>query len=284
MNNEITVFSKKRTCNIGGKLICFDEPKIMGILNITPDSFFDGGKYLQEKEALKQVSEMLSQGAEIIDIGAYSSKPQATPVAVKEEINRLIPILKSIRQHFPETLLSVDTFRAAVAKVAIQEGANIINDISAGNLDKNMLPLIAETKVTYIAMHMKGSPQTMQQHTQYQHVVEEIINYFLDKIEQLKTIGIYDIIIDPGIGFAKTLEQNYQIIAALEKFNIIQQPILIGISRKSMIYKILNTNPEHSLNGTTVLNTVALIKGANIIRVHDVKEAAECIKITKMIQ
>ncbi|RKS03524.1 dihydropteroate synthase [Flavobacterium sp. 102] len=269
------------TINCLGKLIDLSSPKVMGILNVTPNSFFDGGKYADEKSLLTQVEKILTDGATFIDIGAYSSKPSAEFVTENEEIERLIPIVKSVLQHFPETLISVDTFRANVAKIAIENGACIINDISAGSLDENMMPTVAELQVPYIMMHMKGNPQTMQSLAQYQNVTKEVLFYFSEKVAQARSMGINDLIIDPGFGFAKTLEQNFEVMNNLELFRMLELPILVGVSRKSMIYKTLDTSAEFALNGTSVLNTIALQKGANILRVHDVKEALESIKLVQ---
>ena len=255
----------------------------MGILNVTPNSFYDGGKYAEEKSMLSQVEKMLIEGATFIDIGAYSSKPSAEFVTEQEETQRLLPIIKSVLQHFPETLISVDTFRANVAKAAIETGACIINDIAAGGLDENMMKTVAELQVPYIMMHMKGNPQTMQSMALYDNVTKEVLFYFSEKVAQARSLGINDLIIDPGFGFAKTLEQNFEILDNLELFQIVALPLLVGISRKSMIYKTLNTTAEFALNGTTVLNTIALQKGSNILRVHDVKEAIECVKLHRSL-
>ena len=267
------------TINCLGTLIDLSSPKVMGILNVTPNSFFDGGKYADEKSMLSQVEKMLTEGATFIDIGAYSSKPSAAFVTEGEEMERLVPIIKSILQHFPKTLLSVDTFRANVAKAALENGACIINDISAGSLDDNMMKTVAKWQVPYIMMHMKGNPQTMQSLAQYDNVTKEVLFYFSEKVFQARSLGINDLIIDPGFGFAKTLEQNFEVMNNLELFQMLELPILVGISRKSMIYKTLKTTAEFALNGTTVLNTIALQKGSNILRVHDVKEAVECVNL-----
>ncbi len=267
------------TINCRGTLIDLALPKVMGILNVTPNSFFDGGKYADEKSLLSQVEKMLTEGATFIDIGAYSSKPSAEFVSETEETERLIPIVKTVLKHFPETLISVDTFRANVAKAGIENGACIINDIAAGSLDENMMKTVAELQVPYIMMHMKGNPQTMQSLAQYENVTKEVVFYFSEKIAQARSLGINDLIIDPGFGFAKTLEQNFEVMNNLELFQMLDLPILVGISRKSMIYKTLDTSAEFALNGTTVLNTIALQKGSNILRVHDVKEAIECVKL-----
>jgi dihydropteroate synthase len=267
------------TINCKGQLIDLSTPKVMGILNITPNSFFDGGKFKTETEILKQVEKMLTDGATFIDIGAYSSKPSAELVSEVEELNRILPVVKSISTHFPEAILSIDTFRSEITKICIENGASIINDISAGNLDPKMLETIAEYKVPYIMMHMRGTPQTMQTMTNYDNVVQELLFYFSEKIAKARSYGIDDLILDPGFGFAKTLEQNYEILQKLELFEITELPLLAGFSRKSMIYKTLESNAEQALNGTTVLNTIALTKGAKILRVHDVKEAVECVSL-----
>jgi dihydropteroate synthase len=271
------------TINCIGNLIDLSSPKVMGILNVTPNSFYDGGKYDDEKSILSQVEKMLFEGATFIDIGAYSSKPSSDFVSELEEIDRLIPIIDSVLKHFPETLISVDTFRASVAKNAIENGACIINDISAGSLDVNMMKIVAELQVPYIMMHMKGNPQTMQSLTKYENIVKEMLFYFSEKVALARSLGINDLIIDPGFGFAKTLEQNFEVMNNLELFQILELPILVGVSRKSMIYKTLETSAEFALNGTSVLNTIALQKGINILRVHDVKEAIECIKLVSQL-
>lgn len=267
------------TINCLGTLVDLSSPKVMGILNVTPNSFYDGGKYADEKSMLSQVEKMLTEGAAFIDIGAYSSKPSAEFVTEQEETQRLLPILKSVLQYFPEALISVDTFRANVAKAAIENGACIINDIAAGGLDENMMKTVAELQVPYIMMHMKGNPQTMQSLAQYDNVTKEVLFYFSEKVAQARRLGINDLIIDPGFGFAKTLEQNFEIMNNLELFQLLELPLLVGISRKSMIYKTLNTSAAFALNGTSVLNTIALQKGSTILRVHDVKEAVECVNL-----
>jgi dihydropteroate synthase len=272
------------TINCLGKLIDLSSPKVMGILNVTPNSFYDGGRHRDEKSLLGQVEKMLVEGAAFIDIGAYSSKPDAEFVSQEEEIARLIPIIKLVLQHFPETLISVDTFRSNVARAAIENGACIINDISAGSLDEKMMPTVAELQVPYVMMHMKGNPQTMQSLAQYQNITKEMLLYFSRKVAEARSLGINDLVIDPGFGFAKTLEQNFEVMNNLELFQILELPMLVGISRKSMIYKTLETQPDFALNGTTVLNTIALQKGANILRVHDVKEAIESINLVNKLR
>jgi dihydropteroate synthase len=267
------------TINCKGNLIDLLVPKVMGILNITPDSFFDGGNYTNYAAILNQVEKMLLEGATFIDIGAYSSKPGAEFVSEEEELARLLPVIELILAKFPETLISVDTFRSEVAKQAIAKGAALINDISAGLLDDKMLETVAQLQVPYIMMHMKGNPQTMQSLANYEDVVKEVLFYFSERINAARSFGLNDIIVDPGFGFAKTLEHNYEMMQKLAYFSILELPILVGVSRKSMVYKLLESTPQEALNGTTVLNTVALQKGAAILRVHDVKEAVECIKI-----
>jgi dihydropteroate synthase len=265
------------TINCLGKLVDLSVPKVMGILNVTPNSFYDGGKHADEESMLRQVEKMLDEGATFIDIGGYSSKPSAEFVSEEEETARIIPIVKLVLQHFPEALISIDTFRANVAKASIESGACIINDISAGNLDVNMMQAVARLQVPYVMMHMKGNPQTMQSLAQYENITKEVLLYFSERIALARSLGINDLIVDPGFGFAKTLEQNFELMGSLELFRELELPMLVGVSRKSMIYKTLGTGPDSALNGTTVLNTVTLQKGANILRVHDVKEAVEAI-------
>jgi len=271
------------TIRCKGQLIDLSTPKVLGILNVTPNSFFDGGKYKNECEILFQVEKMLSDGATFIDIGAYSSKPNAEFVSEEEELLRIVPIVQLILKHFPQTLISIDTFRSGVARACIENGAAIINDISAGNLDEKMLETIAEYNVPYIMMHMRGTPQTMQKMTNYENIVKEMLFYFSERVAKARNLGINDLIVDPGFGFAKTLEQNYEVLQKMQLFEMLELPLLVGISRKSMIYKTLHSTAEEALNGTTVLNTIALTKGAKILRVHDVKEAVECISLFSKI-
>jgi len=270
--------------NCNGNLIDLSTPKVMGILNVTPNSFYDGGKHNEINSIIHQVDKMLSEGADFIDIGAYSSKPNAEFVSEEEEIKRLVPIIKELVDHFPSIVLSVDTFRANVARVAVEHGVGIINDISAGLLDEKMLETVADLKVPYIMMHMRGNPQTMQSLTNYEDIVKEMIFYFSERIQKARSFGISDLIIDPGFGFAKTLEQNYEVLHKMELFSMLELPLLAGISRKSMIYKVLENSPQEALNGTSVLNTIAIQKGAKILRVHDVKEAVECIKLVSKLK
>ncbi|UPT69723.1 MAG: dihydropteroate synthase [Flavobacterium sp. JAD_PAG50586_2] len=271
------------TINCHGRLVDLSTPCVMGILNVTPNSFYDGGKHSDEKSILLKVEKMLSDGATFIDIGAYSSKPNAEFVSEEEETVRLVPIVEMVLKHFPETLISIDTFRANVAKAGIESGACIINDISAGGLDDKMMSTVAEIQVPYIMMHMKGNPQTMQGLAKYENITKEMLVYFSEKIAKARAYGINDLIVDPGFGFAKTLEQNFEVLNNLELFQMLELPMLVGVSRKSMIYKVLETEADFALNGTTVLNTIALQKGANILRVHDVKEAVEAIKLVSQL-
>lgn len=270
--------------NCNGNLIDLSTPKVMGILNVTPNSFYDGGKHKEINSIIHQVDKMLSEGADFIDIGAYSSKPSAEFVSEEEEIKRLVPIVKSLVETFPNIILSVDTFRAQVAKASVEHGVAMVNDIAAGLLDDKMLETVAELKVPYIMMHMRGNPQTMQSLTDYNDIVKEMIFYFSERIQKARSFGILDIVIDPGFGFAKTLEQNYEVLYKMELFEMLELPILVGVSRKSMIYKVLESSPQEALNGTSVLNTIALQKGAKILRVHDVKEAVECIKLVSKLK
>jgi len=256
------------------------NPIVMGILNVTEDSFFDGGLYLNEKQIIARCKKMLDEGASIIDIGAQSSRPGATFMQENDELLKLLPIIKLLKTEIPEIIISIDTFWAKTASECIRAGAHIINDISAGEMDENMFDTIAKLQTPYIMMHMKGTPQNMQNIPTYNNVIAEVISYFDEKIALLKAKGVEQIIIDPGFGFGKTLAHNYQLLNALSQFNQFELPILIGTSRKSMIYKLLDTSPQEALNGTSVTNTIALQKGASILRVHDVKEAMECIKIT----
>ena len=256
------------------------NPIVMGILNVTEDSFFDGGLYLNEEQIIARCNIMLEEGASIIDIGAQSSRPGAALIQADDELLKLLPIIKLLKTEIPEIIISIDTFWAKTANECIGAGAQIINDISAGEMDENMFDTIAKLKVPYIIMHMQGTPQNMQENPTYNNVVTEVISYFDKKITLLKAKGVEEIIIDPGFGFGKTLAHNYQLLNALDQFNQFELPVLIGTSRKSMIYKLLDTKPQEALNGTSVTNTMALQKGASILRVHDVKEAMECIKIT----
>jgi len=270
--------------NCKGTLIDFDSPKVMGILNVTPDSFYDGGSYKNEKDILAQAEKMLNDGATFIDVGAYSSRPDAQDISVEEECNRLIPVVELLLKNFPEVLLSIDTFRSKVAQEAVTSGAALINDISAGLLDTEMLSTVAKLQVPYILMHMRGTPQTMKGLTDYEDLVKEVLFYLSERVAAARALGLNDIIVDPGLGFAKTLAQNYELLHATEKLQILDLPILIGLSRKSMITKTLSIDATSALNGTTALNMVALQKGASILRVHDVKEAVETVSLYQALK
>lgn len=275
----------KKLLNIKGSLMELSTPWIMGIVNTTPDSFYAGSRKNSEKEIIERARQIVEEGGSIIDLGGQSTSPSSTLLSPKEELNRLQPALKIIRKEFPDVILSVDTFYAEIAKCAVEKyGVDMINDISGGQIDKNMFATVAELNVPYILMHMRGTPQTMQQLTDYDNFIQDILYYFSEKIAQLNQLGVNDIIIDPGFGFSKTLSQNYQLMAYLRYFDIFELPLLVGVSRKSMIYRLLNADPSKSLNGSTVLNTYSLIYGANILRVHDVKEAVECVKIIAEIR
>ena len=263
--------------NIKGNLLDLNKPKIMGILNVTPDSFFDGGLYDTEKKVDIQVMKMIEDGMDILDVGGYSSRPGAKEISINEEIDRVIPVVKFIRKTYPELILSVDTFRSEVARNCLDLGIDIINDISAGCIDKNILDVVAEYNCPYIMMHMKGTPQTMQINPEYENLIKELLIYFAKRIYLAREKGIIDIIVDPGFGFGKTLDHNYTIMKKIENFKLLDLPILVGISRKSFITKQLDIDKKDSLNGTTALNMYFLEKNVNILRVHDVKEAKECI-------
>ncbi len=276
---------QKQVLNDVGRLLDFSSPQVMGILNVTPDSFYDGGRYHTINRALKQCARMLQEGAAVIDLGAYSSRPGARFISEEEEIKRILPLLKVIKKEFPNAVISIDTFRALVAELSVQEGAQMINDISAGELDSTMFATVARLKVSYILMHMKGNPQTMCEYAQYgEDILVELYSYFVRKIEQLRKLGVLDLIIDPGFGFAKTLEQNYELLNRLDALNELKLPMLVGVSRKTMIYKLLGITPAEALNGTTVIHTMALLKGANLLRVHDVKPAVEAVRIFNQLK
>lgn len=282
--SEDILFPTKITFCSKGKLLVLDRPWIMGILNLTPDSFFEKSRVLTSKEGFLSVAEkMISEGADILDIGGYSSRPMAEDISVEEELKRTISTIEKIKREFPEILISIDTFRSKVAAEAVDAGADVVNDISAGELDSSMIEQVGKLNVPYIVMHMRGNPRTMQHQTGYQEILIEIMHYFSKKLNLCRKAGIKDVLIDPGFGFSKTLDQNYWILKNLAYFKTIQAPILVGISRKSMIYKKLGITVEEALNGTTALHMAALISGANILRVHDVKEAKETIKLYKEI-
>jgi dihydropteroate synthase len=274
------IFNRPETLNVNGKLLSMEKPLVMGILNITPDSFYDGGKWNNDlAKTTTEAGKMLDAGASIIDVGGYSSRPGAKDISVKEEAERVLPVIESIVKYFPDATVSIDTFRSEVASQAVKAGAGIVNDISGGSQDANMFPTVAALHVPYILMHMRGTPQTMQQKTDYDDIFKQMLAYFYEKVTLLRKLGCKDIIIDPGFGFAKNLDQNYWLLSHLDEFKILNLPMLVGVSRKSMIYKKLGIDPKKALNGTTVLNTVALQKGAKILRVHDVTEAVEIIKL-----
>jgi dihydropteroate synthase len=266
--------------NFNGKLNP-TTPIIMGILNVTEDSFYDGGKYTTETAVLERATQILAEGGDIIDIGAMSTRPNALEIPEEEEISRIVKAVRTIRARYPEAVLSIDTYRASVAKAAVEAGADMINDISGGTFDPDMIPTVGELQVPYCLMHTTAKPSDMQQHTEYNDILADMLQFFGRQLEKLHAHHVHDIIIDPGFGFGKTLEQNYFLMDNLEVFQQLGLPILVGISRKSMIYKLLGTTPDEALNGTTVLNTIALMKGADILRVHDVKEAVEVRKILR---
>ena len=273
------------TINVGGRLIDLSVPRIMGVLNITPDSFYAGSRLENETEILRRASEMLKSGADILDIGGYSSRPGADDITEEEELERVTGALRNLRREFPSAILSLDTFRSSIADICISEyGVDIINDISGGSLDSAMFGTIAKHNVPYIIMHMKGNPQNMQKNPFYEDIMTEIIRWFSEKKRELVLKGVKDIIIDPGFGFGKTIEHNFIMLNNLERFSILDLPVLAGLSRKSMIWKILGIGPEESLNGTTVLNTIALMKGISILRVHDVAEAVEAVRLVSRLQ
>lgn len=278
-----TFFYPKTTSSSRGKLIDWSKPAVMGIINVTPDSFFDGGVNNSVEAALKKAAEMVDAGVDIIDIGGYSSRPQAIDISEEEEIARIIPVINAIRQQYPSVLLSVDTFRAAVAQKAIESGIDMVNDITGGVFDATMFDVVAKGNVMYCMMHMRGMPQTMTQQTEYQNLISEIIQFFTEQLKKARDKGIKDIILDPGFGFAKTEEQNYLLLKELGVFKIFGLPVLIGVSRKSMIYKPLKLTAPEALNGTTILHTIALQKGARIFRVHDVGEVKEVFELVKKL-
>ena len=283
MEAKDTFFYQKTTLNCNGKLVSLASPVVMGILNVTPDSFFDGSRLTSIDSLLARAETMLAEGANILDIGGYSTRPGAAEVSTVEEKTRVVPAIKALRQAFPDCLISVDTFRADVAEEAINAGANIINDVSGGELDKDMFKTAGRLKVPYILMHMRGTPQTMNQLTQYEDIILELVTYFEQKIALLYTAGVTDIILDPGFGFAKTIDQNFEILRRLEDLKILGLPLLAGLSRKSMTYKTLGIPATEALAGTIALNTIALMRGASILRVHDVKETVQTIKLFKKV-
>ncbi len=275
---------EKQTINCRGRLLDLGSPVVMGILNLTPDSFFDGGKYANVEEAMRQVDKMVGEGAAIIDIGGMSSRPGAALVSEEEELRRVLPVVEAVAHHFPGVPLSVDTFRSEVARQSVAAGASIVNDIYAGRFDEKMYETVASLDVPYIMMHMQGSPNTMQLAPAYSNVVQEVLHFFIEKMGHLRNLGVKDIILDPGFGFGKTVAHNYELLNKLQVFRMTELPILAGISRKSMICKVLGVKPEKALNGTTALHMVALQQGARLLRVHDVKEAVEVVKLWKELE
>lgn len=284
MESNRSFLKKKRTIVCNGKIISLQEPLVMGIINITSDSFYSGSQYNQEQQIIDRVQEIIDQGGAMVDIGACSTRPGSAPVTEDEEISRLSMALAAIRKHFPEIVTSVDTYRSKVAKHVVEQfKVDMINDISAGEMDKEMIDTVATLSVPYIAMHMKGTPETMQINPTYNNVTKDIVAYFAQKINQLFNAGLKDVIIDPGFGFGKTIEQNFELLQNMDAFKSLKLPILVGLSRKTTIYKTLNITSHEALNGTTVLNTIALLKGADILRVHDVKAAVEAITLTQKV-
>ncbi|GAA6483752.1 MULTISPECIES: dihydropteroate synthase [Bacteroides] len=274
-----------RYINVNGSLLDLSQPRVMGILNVTPDSFYAGSRTQTEAEIVRRVKQIVSEGAAIIDIGAYSSRSNADNVSAREEMERLRMGLKILFEIQPDAVVSVDTFRADVARMCVEEyGVAIINDIAAGEMDADMFHTVAALNVPYIMMHMQGTPQSMQQHPHYDNLLEEVLLYFARKVQQLRDLGVKDIILDPGFGFGKTIEHNYELLSHLEDFRIFELPLLVGVSRKSMIYRLLDITPQEALNGTTVLDTICLLKGADILRVHDVKEAVETVRIVQAMR
>lgn len=284
MAGQITAIPTKTTINCGGEIIDLNFPRIMGIINATPDSFYDGGKLKDDKSVLQLAEKHLVEGASFLDIGAVSTRPNAEFVSADEEQNRLIPIVELLKKNFPNALISVDTYRAEIAKQAISAGAHMINDISGGTMDDAMFATIGKLNVPYVLMHMRGTPRTMQQETDYENVTTDVFKALQEKVQHLNSLKVKDIILDLGFGFAKTVEQNYQLLREMKRFESLQCPMLVGVSRKSMINRVLGTTPETALNGTSALHMLALQNGASILRVHDVKEAAECIKIHSFYQ
>jgi len=284
MKSKDTFFSSKPCINCGGRLLSFERPQVMGILNITPDSFYSDSRQMSAEHIREQAGKMIKEGAAILDVGAVSSRPGSKAIPESEELNRLCPALNNLRKHYPDALISVDTFRSAVARKVVKEyGVDIINDISGGQMDEAMFETVAELQVPYVLMHMKGTPENMQNNTQYDYLVQEMLLYFSEKINRLNRLGVNDIIIDPGFGFAKNSSQNFEILGSLDSFHILEKPLMVGVSRKSMIYKTLDISASDALNGSTALHAVALMCGANILRVHDVQEAVEVVRLLEML-
>ena len=280
---KLQVPERKNTLNFNGKLVTLHKPVVMGIINATPDSFYTHSRKQHTDEVLEMADEMKNEGASILDVGGYSSRPGAAEISEQEETDRILPVIEALHHALPDLPLSIDTFRANVARYAVNAGASAVNDISSGDDDKAMIPTVAQLGVPYFMMHKQGSPKTMQQNPTYSNVVLDVMNYFSGKLEQVRTAGISDCIIDPGFGFGKTLEHNYALLRSLSDFGIFGLPVLAGVSRKSMIQKVIHASAEQSLNGSTVLHTIALLNGANVLRVHDVKEAMECINLVEVL-
>ena len=283
MESKDNVFSVKYSINLKGNLIDVSTPVVMGILNITPDSFYSGSRFMAEKDIVEKAEQFIKDGATILDLGGYSSRPGATDISEEIETKRVVNGIKFVLKQIPDAYISVDTFRSSVAEAALNEGACMVNDISGGNLDNQMFDLVAKWNVPYILMHMRGTPQTMLKQTEYHNLLLDIVGDLQKKVKKLNDLGVTDIIVDPGLGFAKNIQQNFLILKNLAYFKVLEKPLLVGVSRKSMVYKTLGINPEDALNGTTVLNTISLLNGASIIRVHDVKEAVESIKLYNTI-
>jgi len=276
---------RKNTINLGGRILDLAKPVVMGILNVTPDSFFDGGKYKTEKKILKRAEEILEQGGSIIDIGAVSTQPGTDGIPTKDEIERLLPAVKAVKKAFPNAFISIDTYRSWVALKVIEEcGPCIVNDVSGGNFDVHMFDTVGKLGVPYILMHIQGTPLKMQVNPVYEDIIRDISLFFTDQVKKLTKAGVKDVIIDPGFGFGKTIEHNYELLNRLDSFKVFQLPLMVGVSRKSMIYKLLKNNPDEALNGTSVINTLALIGGTDILRVHYVREAVEAIQILNMVR
>ncbi|HZL12452.1 MAG TPA: dihydropteroate synthase [Prolixibacteraceae bacterium] len=276
---------RKNTINLNGRIIDLSQPVIMGILNVTPDSFFDGGKYKTEKKVVKRAEEILEQGGTVIDIGAVSTQPGLEGISTKDELDRLLPAVKAVKKAFPDAFVSIDTYRSWVALKVIEDcGPCIVNDVSGGDFDVHMFDTVGKLGVPYILMHMQGTPLKMQMNPEYDDIIRDISLFFTDRVKKLNKARVKDVILDPGFGFGKTLEHNYELLNRLDSFKVFQLPLMVGVSRKSMIYKLLGAKPEEALNGTTTVNTLALMGGSDILRVHDVREAAESIRIMNMIR
>jgi len=276
---------RKNTINLNGHIIDLSNPVVMGILNVTPDSFFDGGRYTTDKKVMKRAEEILEQGGTIIDIGAITTQPGSEGISTKDEISRLLPAVKAVKKAFPDAFVSIDTYRSWVALKVIEDcGPCMVNDVTGGNFDANMYETVGKLGVPYILMHMQGNPLQMQEKPEYEDIIRDISMFFTDCVKKLTKAGVKDVIIDPGFGFGKNLEHNYELLNRLDAFKVFQLPLLVGVSRKSMIFKLLGTKPEEALNGTSVVNTLALMGGADILRVHDVREAVEAVRIINMVR